>query len=227
MNYADFLDHTMTANLHHFDEMVVVTSHKDRQTQAVCAKHGVNCVKTDVFFERGDEFNKGMAINLGVAHLRHTGWLVQLDADIVLPDRFRTMLHKAALDPTCIYGADRVHVRTYEEWEKHRNLYVRQRQYHDHFLLDTPDQFPLGARLIHDEFGYAPIGYFQLWHSGSHKRYPINQGSAEHTDVLFSLLWPREKRLLLPTVIVYHLESEPAPMGANWTGRKTKAFGKP
>lgn len=60
VNYADFLDVTLTHNLAHFDEFVVVTSHGDRQTQLVCAKHSVTCIETDVFHERrGDAFNKG------------------------------------------------------------------------------------------------------------------------------------------------------------------------
>jgi hypothetical protein len=222
VNYADFLDHALTQNLHHFDEFVVVTSHDDRHTQAVCQKHGVRALKTDLFTERGEQFNKGNAINLGLAHLRSMGWILHLDADIVLPDRFRSMLHKAALDQRNIYGADRINVRCYEDWQRHREMYFR--QYHHFFLLDTPDQFPLGARLIHNEYGYCPIGYFQLWHASTQMRYPVNQGSAEHTDVLFSMQWPRAQRILLPTIICYHLESERARMGANWEKRTTKPF---
>ena len=96
------------------------------------------------------------------------------------------MLHKAALDKSCIYGADRINVPSYEHWLKHRQMY--RRQYH-HYLLDTPDEFPLGTRLIHDDYGYCPIGYFQMWHASARKRYPI-KGSAEHTDVLFDVILP-------------------------------------
>jgi hypothetical protein len=225
VNYSDFLEVTLEENLSHFSEFVVVTDYRDRKTQGVCQKHSVYCVQTDVFFERpGDVFNKGAAINLGIAHLRKPGWFVHLDADIVLPDRFNTALHKARLDPECIYGADRLEVVGFEQWQKQQSHGAYKRQHQYRCLLQNPGN-RLGARLIHNEYGYCPIGYFQLWHSSTEKRYPHNVGSAEHTDVLFACQWPLRKRLLLPTVLVYHLQSEAGRMGVNWEGRKTKPFG--
>lgn len=225
VNYADFLDVALSHNLAHFDEFVVVTSHEDRATQRVCARHSVTCVVTDVFTERpGDAFNKGLALNLGLAHLRHQGWLLNLDADIILPDRFRSMLHKARLEEHCLYGADRVNIVGSEMWERVRGHHQFQRQFQHRYLVAAPAEARLGARLLHDDYGYCPIGYFQLWHGSAQKRYPINQGSAEHTDVLFALHWPAARRRLLPTAFCYHLESERAEMGANWTGRTTRPF---
>lgn len=226
VNYADFLDEALHKNLHHFNEFVVVTHFDDRHTKAVCDRHGVQCIVTDVMLERGDEFNKGLAINLGLAHLRHNGWLCHLDSDIVLPDNFRNVLHKSGLNDGCIYGADRMNVVGFDEWERVRNSPESARQFHHRCLVNPTTKLEVGARLLHNEFGYCPIGYFQLWHSRQQKRYPINQGSAEHTDVLFSVQWPREHRRLLPTFYVYHLESEPAQWGANWGGRRTKPFAK-
>jgi hypothetical protein len=229
VNYADFLDETLTANLDHFDEFCVVTSHDDRATQAVCDRHGVICVKTDVHREDPlDRFNKGLMINLGLAHLRHRGWLLHLDADIVLPDRLRFVLNKSRLDDDCIYGADRVNVVGRENWEAIKRSPSFARQYHHRYLV-TPagsqSGSRLGARLVHNEYGYCPIGCFQLWHSRhAQRRYHFSQGSAEHSDVLFALQWPAAKRILLPGVFVYHLESEPAHIGANWQGRVTREF---
>lgn len=224
VNYADFLDVSLTENLHHFDEFVVVTSHEDKRTQQVCSKHGVICVETDVFTERHfDKFNKGLAINLGLGHLTHTGWLLHLDSDIILPDRFRSLVEKTRLKTDCIYGADRMLIKSAEQWEAVKEHPHFDRQFTHRFLLKAPE-LDMGARLIHNEYGYCPIGYFQLWHSSKKKRYPHNQGSAEHTDLLFSLQWPAHKRILLPTVLTYHLESEETKMGANWSGRKTKEF---
>ena len=225
VNYADFLDETLTANLDHFDEFAVVTAHDDRATQAVCERHGVICVKTDVHREDPlDRFNKGLMINLGLAHLRNRGWLVHLDADIVLPDRLRFMLNKSRLDEDCIYGADRVNVVGRGRWEAIKRSAHYQRQYRHRYLV-SPAAHQLGSRLIHNEYGYCPIGYFQLWHSKHRqRRYHFAQGSAEHSDVLFALQWPAARRILLPGVFVYHLESEPARMGANWHGRATRGF---
>ena len=149
---------------------------------------------------------------------------IHLDADIVLPDRLRTVLEKSRLDKRCVYGADRVNVRGYAEWERVKSDPAYARQFHHRYLINVPDGLPLGARLLHDEFGYCPIGFFQLWHSSARRRYPVNQGSAEHTDVFFSCQWPAANRRLLPTVICYHLESENARWGANWNGRTTDGF---
>lgn len=221
--YGDFLEHSLPENLQHLDRMVVVTNSKDETTKRVCNKFGVDFIETDVFFDRGDSFNKGRAINLGLSHLRHTDWLMHLDADIILPHRFRTMLDHAKLEPENIYGADRLNVFSYDAWISNKAKLVPQFQHR--CLVMPTKEFELGSRLIHNEYGYCPIGYFQLWHASSGRKYPIHQGSAEHTDVLFSVQWPRGNRVLLPELFVYHLESERAKMGANWQGRKTKPFG--
>jgi hypothetical protein len=227
VNYADFLDETLSENLGHFDEFAVVTAADDRATQAVCHRHGVICVKTDVHREDPlDRFNKGLMINLGLAHLRNRGWLLHLDADIVLPDRLRFMLHKGRLQEDCLYGADRINVLGHAAWQKVKQSSAYQRQYHHRYLVSAGGA-GLGARLVHNEYGYCPLGCFQLWHSRHRdRRYHFSQGSAEHSDVLFALQWPAAKRVLLPGVFVYHLESEPARIGANWNGRVTRPFAK-
>ena len=231
VNYADFLDETLSQNLDHFDEFVVVTARDDRATQAVCDRHGVICVKSDVYREDPlDRFNKGLMINLGLAHLRHRGWILHLDADVVLPDRLRFILNKSRLDEDCIYGADRVNVVGSGPWRAIKQSPNYQRQYRHRYLVSPAGGAPgasnrLGARLLHNEYGYCPIGYFQLWHSKHRdRRYHFAQGSAEHSDVLFALQWPAARRILLPGVFVYHLESEPAKIGANWNGRVTRPF---
>ncbi len=224
VNYADFLDHTLRHNLAAFQRFVVVTSFDDYATQGVCQKHSVECVQTDVMFEYGSKFNKGAAINLGLAYLRQTGWILHLDSDVILPDRFRNLLDKTPLQRDSVYGALRVNIRSYEQFRKHLHDQWNP-QFHHKYLLDTPEECPPGATLIHREYGYCPIGYFQLWHGSQHKRYPAVHNSAEHDDVLHALQWPRAKRHMLPSVRVFHLESESAGMGANWGGRKTKHFG--
>ena len=160
VNYSDFLEVTLEENLSHFSEFVVVTDYRDRKTQGVCQKHSVYCVQTDVFFERpGDVFNKGAAINLGIAHLRKPGWFVHLDADIVLPDRFNTALYKARLDPECIYGADRLEVVGFEQWQKQQSHGAYKRQHQYRCLLQNPGN-KLGARLIHNRVRLLPHRLF-------------------------------------------------------------------
>lgn len=224
-NYSDFLEATLPHNLQMVDRLVVVTHPSDKMTGKLCDKYSVDCIKTEIFHDDNDRFNKGRAINLGLQNLRHDGWLLHMDADILLPHRFHHALKMAKLDTSCLYGCDRLNTVTYENWERHKARTVPQHAWR--FMVTPQKEFPLGSRLLHLEYGYCPIGYFQLWHSKAHKQYPIVCGSAEHSDVLFAVQWPREKRVLLPEFFVYHLESEAVSMGANWDGRKTKAFGPP
>lgn len=224
VDYSDFLRHTIEPNFSQLDDWVVVTSYDDKKTQNLCREYGVRTVATDVFTDRGDPFNKARGINLGLAHLKQREWVLHLDGDIILPRRFRHLLDRAHLDKDCLYGADRVNCRSYDQWQQTQSAALH--QYRRHYLLTTPGTMSLGARLVHNEYGYCPIGYFQLWNAEVDSPiYPTNRGSAEHTDVLFALRWPLSRRRLLPNVIVYHLETCER-LGVNWQGRKSPRFQK-
>ena len=227
-NYGDFLAETLPFTISQVDRLVVVTDHNDALTRALCDKWSVECVPTDAFTEKGDAFCKGAGINLGLAALRQQGWIIHLDADIVLPSTFRNMVDKSGLQRSCIYGAERVNVCGYERWHQLRQSFHTDPQFSYRYIVATPPDLPIGAHVIHKQHGYVPIGYFQMWHSQhmhqNNFRYPEVEGTAENMDVQFALRWPRKQRILLPTVRVFHLESEAAPMGVNWNGRKTKPF---
>ena len=77
VNYSDMLAHTLAAAKAQFNRLVVVTDTKDDATKNLCEYHHVECVRTDVFYENGDKFNKGKAINAGLARLSRKGWVVQ------------------------------------------------------------------------------------------------------------------------------------------------------
>ena len=111
VGFDDMLDVTLELNHPHLDTMIVVTSHEDRRTQQVAQKHGAICVQTDLFRKNGRRFNKGAAINSGMARWQYHGWRLHVDSDIALPDNFRRVLfNHTHLDENCIYGADRVDV---------------------------------------------------------------------------------------------------------------------
>lgn len=230
VNYGDFLAETLPFNLPHADRFVVVTTPEDTTTRNVCRKWSVECVLTDAFTEKGETFNKGAAINVGLGALRQRGWVLHLDADIVLPLTFRNMLDKSALQRNCLYGAERCCIVGYEQWQAFKAAFHTDPQFGYRYLVQTPEELPVGANVVHKHYGYTPIGFFQLWHaSHMHEfelRYPDTEGSAENMDVQFAIRWPRPQRQLLPTVRVFHLESEKTIMGANWNGRTTKEFAK-
>jgi hypothetical protein len=228
VNYSDFLRETLPYNQRHFDRVVVVTTEQDRSTRDLCEHLGVECLVTDLM-TKGNEFAKARGIDYGLANLRGDGWVVHLDADIWLPPQTRHLLSHTELDERCIYGIDRTNCVGYESWRKFIDSEPHSSAHHQHIrdCLIIPPPFPMGARIsIRHYGGFVPIGFFQMWHQGqTRKRYPIDHGGAERTDVLHSLQWPASRRKLLPELIAVHLESESSPMGVNWKGRASKPFG--
>jgi hypothetical protein len=224
VNYSDFLAHTLPVNRAMFDRMVVVTGYEDKETQRVCEYWHVECVKTEAFGSHRGEFAKGAGINEGLARLPLDGWAVHMDADIMVPPMTRNLISQASLDPACIYGCDRFIVPNFAAWEKfvHKPRLVNENRSWVHL-----DAFPLGVRVAIDSYGgYIPIGFFQMWNPAvsGFTRYPEGHKTAAREDAQFATQWPRSARHLIPELVVYHLESEKAAMGANWAGRTTKPF---
>jgi hypothetical protein len=225
--YQDFLAVTLPHTLPHVDHLVVVTSDRshDDATAHLCHRHSVRCIRTGIFHRRGASFAKGAAINRGLDQLLQGDWVLHLDADIILPPTTRRMLEMVDLDPSCIYGIDRVACPDYATWERFRTTN------HHHFMWDCnivpPPGMPLMSRYVHNHEGYCPIGFFQLWNArreARHVRYPDRGNEAVHTDVQHALQWDGHHRRLIPEIIGIHLNSCRAPVGANWRGRQTPEF---
>jgi hypothetical protein len=214
----------------HFDRITVVTVPEDSKVKTVCSKYNTRCVATHAFYAEGSNFNKARGINYGLQNMNLDHWVCHIDCDIILSNcfMFKKFLAMAELDKKCLYGMDRVNIVGHKQWEEFKASEFL--QYRWGWLINSPP-FPLGARISHGDYGYLPIGYFQLWHpQGSGiTRYPTRQGSAEHTDVLHAMQWDRKDRILLPEMFAVHLESPssvkmPGGMGTNWHGRKSKTF---
>lgn len=230
--YSDFLSETLHQNADQVDDIVVVTSHEDQKTQAVCAKYSVECVKTAAFTEGGSTLNKGQCINIGMDHCKRDGWLLHMDADMVLPRDFKRLLGKSHLDAKNIYGADRINVYGWDAWQALKPKLMP--GYSSRWFIDpgfchanpAPVGTRFGARIIHMEYGWVPIGFFQMWWGASPNRYNYKRGAAAGTDIMFPIQWPRENRILLPEIVCFHLDSELThQIGTNWKGRKSRQFG--
>jgi hypothetical protein len=233
--YGDFLRVTAPLNRGLFDRWVVVTSPADELTQEVCRKFNLRCVVT-ADGTRDGEFGKGRLIERGLQHLPAEGWVMHLDADIVLPRSFRHDLERAHLDQSCIHGFDRVMVKGWDQWERLKvsGWLDNPSPWHPHGV-EWPKGFEVGARWAGGD-GWVPIGFAQLWHRNGGgeewrgarvKSYPSGHGNACREDVQHGLQFDRRKRVLIPEVICVHLESEPCKTGTNWRGRKTKPFEPP
>jgi hypothetical protein len=225
VDYSDFLAWTLPASRTQFDRLVIVTAPHDTATQNLCERYDVECVVTDTFYAGGDAFAKGRGINAGLDHLTRRGWVVHMDADIYLPPKTGAILRRLPLDPTKLYGADRLMCASAAEFAAYLDAPP---PIQADWVFVHATAFPMGVRLaqyLEPGGGYVPIGYFQLWNpngSGVH-RYPEKHGTAARTDFQMGTAWPRERRELLPEIIVIHLESAPG-MALNWEGRKTPPF---
>jgi len=227
VNYSDILAHTLPLNYRQFDRTVVVTSPEDKGTQRVVDYYtGAEKCVTDAFRSHWGEFRKGSAINEGLKKLDKDGWILHLDADIILPPNFRDVLERADLDTSMIYGVDRAEFKSYEDWQRFYGSPEPHTQGNGFFIHTHHHGQQLGTRVAFQHFGgYIPIGFFQLWHADSkHFVYPSGHTDAGREDSVFPTHWPRSKRALIPEIVVYHLESESAEMGINWKGRKSKPF---
>ena len=228
VNYGDFLAYTLPQTKQIFNYTVVVTTPEDKLTQQICSYHNVECLKTNAFYEDGASFNKAKGINEALLYISKRDWIVHIDADIYLPPLTQKILYNLPLDKNKIYGIDRLMCPDYTSWIK----YVEKPQpIHENYMFVNLNRFPIANRVAdYNGAGYAPIGYFQLWHGLTSRilLYPETHDGADRTDMHFSKKWSREKRELIPEIIGIHLDSENATvdnMGKNWNGRKTSVFG--
>lgn len=241
VDYSDFLAHSILFNKQHFDRWVIVTTPTDEATRRLCEYHNLEYVPTTAVYE--DEgwqpptygqgrmyrppFAKGKGVNVGLKALQRDGWVVHMDADIILPPRTREMMELAKPDPTFMYGIDRLMAKNYEEWVRHLAYPEIQ---HDANIFVRANSFPFNVRVAtHRDAGggYIPIGFFQMWNPSVSKihDYPQNHTSAGRTDMQHAQRWPRERRGIIPEIVGIHLESEEVQMAANWNGRTTRFFG--
>lgn len=227
VDYSDFLAYTLPQAKLHFDYIVVVTTPADKETQQLCLHHNVECLRTNAFYEDGDSFNKAKGINEGLMYISKRDWVVHMDADIWLPAMTRTIMNKKDLDKRKIYGIDRLMCPDYDSWVKYLK---RPRLVHDNWIFVHLNAFPIASRVAdYNGDGYAPIGYFQMWHPQASKTtlYPQHHGQADRTDMMFAKGWAKKDRELIPEIVGIHLDSENATMtemGRNWKGRRTAPF---
>ena len=196
VNYDDILKITLVRNARHFPEILVVTSPADTRTKEV-----VSCVpsatifETDAFHKNGRKFNKGLAVEEAFDRIGRQGWILVLDADILLPD----VLSIPDLIVGKLYTASRVIFPDLHLW-------YPEMKWGD--LEERKESIP------------AP-GFFQLFHAddphiSTHPWYGINSDHAGWGDYYFQKRWSQKEVIRLP-IKTLHL----GPHDSNWFGRTT------
>lgn len=233
VDFADVLEQVAPYNRRMLDRWVVVTTPSDSRTRTVCCRNSIEIVLCNEF-NRSGRFCKSRGINAGLRQLKGDGWLLHIDADICLPLDMHQCLEDAHLMSDSIYGCNRLCVPGYECWQscQAQGLYSRFNGWLTEFR-DRPAGCYVGGIPAGIGNGYTPIGFWQLWHGtetlswgDARKWYPCDHGGAARTDTQFSSLWDRRNRIMIPELLVFHLEDKNAKdgMGHNWGGRKTPDF---
>ena len=222
VDYSDYLIHTLPRNKDYFDDIVVVTVERDKDTQKVCEDNDVKFVLSERLYENDDAFNKGKALNDGWNTMTRSDWLCTFDADIILQENFRELIEKEDLKPEYIHGTSRYKIMSYD----------------DFLHWKTGFQIKLSKR----DPCYAS-GFFQLFNVKSSRIEDINKIYSEEitsalSDIKFRSKWAdkwgemSDEMIKLDTYIthVIHLPHHRHDLGGdvnclrNWKGRKTLPF---
>jgi hypothetical protein len=197
VEYDDLLAITLPRNIQHLEECLVVTSTKDKRTQALAESiPRVRVHATDAFYRNGAKFNKGAAIEEAFDVLGREGWILIWDSDILFPFHVPHFRRESG----CLYTARRRILEDYSQWQSH-----------------LVDWFRLPLRPDSNQF----YGYFQLFHATDpvlEKRpwYGVAHTHAGGGDNYFQKRWPKSRKIR-PPFEVLHL----GPCDANWFGRAT------
>lgn len=195
VDYWDYLSLTLPYNRHHFSEVWVITAPRDNRTCAIAEANDCNIHATNIFWERGADFNKWAALEECFDVAGRYGWIVSLDADIAWPKTLPSM-----------------------EWEIGK-LYVPFR--HD---AARENQIPYEA-LWQDYSVYHRnrfAGYSQIFHADDEacKQVPWYQTDWKHAggaDTFFERRWDKRKKVR-PPFNCLHL----GPPRVNWAGRSSE-----
>jgi hypothetical protein len=174
---------------------MVVTSPADTATQQICEHLGVRTHVTNAFYEKGAKFNKGKAMEEAFEAYGRTGWMLILDADIIIP---KTLEYLRELRSGFLYGTYRKVLKDPTQW--------------------NPEYDP--RRLRRERESEIP-GFFQYFDCSDpvlSKRpwYDTTFAHAGGGDSYFQTLWSPSHKVKINTDVI-HL----GPRDANWYGRAT------
>jgi len=241
VNYDDYLKFSLPENVKHFDRFVVVTDAEDKATSDIVLKNDAICViraNEDKFEANGA---KGRAINDGLKALEPEGWVLHLDADIILPDNFREILEAQSLDEEKLYWVTRKQPRTEQQFAEYLKDKTTIKAWEGLNPEGSPDRWS------------GPFGYFQLfniksevikssktlysemdtptaWIDKADEKQIDWKASLdvlhECVDGTFNRRWSKDQKVKLSDEFtVLHMPHGPCRI--NWSGRKSERFSFP
>ena len=217
VNYADYLRETLPTWLPFVDRVLVLTNRQDEATCRVVEEH---CGKVAWLHSNSlamsGPFDRGIAINQGLAALDRTGWVLLIDADIGLVRPIPPFRDKRVL-----YGAMRLDVIGRDQW---RAALAGER-------LGLPSRDDRrDAAFTPKERSRLVRGYFQLFYHKNARRhvgplYPEGHPNVSGADWAFARQFGRLRcRFPRELFVACHLSMPGDREGANWDGRTTPAW---
>lgn len=184
VDYDDLLSLTLSRNLRHFEETLVVTSPTDDRTIRLAEsmpKVRVYC--TDAFYRRNAYFAKGAAIEEAFDVLGREGWIVIWDADIVMPE----VMDLSMIVPGNLYTPNRLFCEDPKQWKGQ---------------MDWTEYKTWSI----DEWGFW--GYFQLFHASDpvlrdYPWYTTDWAHASASDAEFQNKWPMSNKIRPPFHVLH------------------------
>lgn len=197
VDYSDLLEITLERNIHHFDEVMIVTSNKDLKTRAMISNSGkTRLFVTDLFYENGAVFNKWLALEAGLDLFGRWGWICLMDADVIWPKvirNFHPMIGRLYSPLRRMYNPIKLPVPKEEDWKN----------------------YPI-HRNIHEFAGYTQIFHAEDRVLGEPPWHEVCWKHAGGADSFFQRKWI-EYNKIRPNFEVLHL----GEAGKNWFGRAT------
>lgn len=220
VDYSDLLEITLPYNLHHFSEVMIVTSLGDWQTQALARRYPgkVKLFITDLFYAGGAYFNKWLALETALDTLGRHGWLCIMDADILWPkDAMAWQDHhlfpeseprSQGITPGYLYTPYRYMMEDVQKF------------FSEHYAIPDEISWHLSFPLHPQQREFA--GFTQIFHAddpvlGPAPWHQVDWKHAGGADSFFQQKWPENKKIR-PPFKVLHL----GPAGQNWCGRATQ-----
>jgi hypothetical protein len=116
VKYSKYLEITLKENKDLFDNILIVTTPEDLETQKICKENGVDFFCTNEFFANGSKFDNNKAFSAALHKLKYKDWIVGTSPDIIFPKDFREKFKLENLDIETMYGTSRVFLPHYQDW---------------------------------------------------------------------------------------------------------------
>lgn len=145
---SKILDYTLGRNLNQIDEFIIATDYQSPEVEKTCQKYNIKFIKTNKFYENNTQFDRGKVVSAILKNIK-SGWILHMDADILLPKNFKEKINTINFNKNKLYGARRImfsNLTNAERWF-----------YGDENLEDLSNYIP---------YGYC-WGYFQLFNMES------------------------------------------------------------